>query len=379
MTNTSKIDLFLKEDGPAALVIREWLMPVEGADGVVFPATFAAGDGFSGGYNIDRDPNGDICLIDSVGSQANRVEPLFMEEKYCQLVPQIVIRAGKRNVNLLEVGHRAGDALVRSSELQQSLRDAFELVLKGDAEPLAKTAPTSLVFGVWDSRDTQAKLPRLVASTLRAFDVRELTRGAVYLPPVAYVEEGLVDEALDTGKGKENPLSQKGFKHNPASGTHGGVIAAGGIRRDATLGLAALRLLRAGNNEEKTKILQRYILGLSLVAFTANTSSYLRQGCMLVENPDKAEENEFVEVYPTGERKPIKLPHKEALQFAKTAAKEFGIDPERKIEPSDKGPDRTVQFEKERAKKDIKGESGTVRKRNKAKSKKAESSQSGGA
>ena len=36
---------------------------------------------------------------------------------------------------------------------------------KGDPTPLAKIAPTSLVFGVWDSRDTQAKLPRLVAST----------------------------------------------------------------------------------------------------------------------------------------------------------------------------------------------------------------------
>lgn len=46
------------------------------------PATFASGDNFSGGYNIDGDPAGDnICLIDSVGSQANRIEPLFAKEK----------------------------------------------------------------------------------------------------------------------------------------------------------------------------------------------------------------------------------------------------------------------------------------------------------
>src|ERR1700692_4368240 len=105
-------DDWLKDDGPAALVIREHLVPVEGADGVLFPATFASGDGFPGGYNIDQYPNGtNVCLIDSVGSQANRIEPLFMKDGYAGLVPQIVIKAGERRVNLLEAGHRAGDAI----------------------------------------------------------------------------------------------------------------------------------------------------------------------------------------------------------------------------------------------------------------------------
>ena len=53
MSELSPFDRYLKGDGPAALVIREPLMPVEGADGVFFPPTFAAGDGFPGGYNID--------------------------------------------------------------------------------------------------------------------------------------------------------------------------------------------------------------------------------------------------------------------------------------------------------------------------------------
>ena len=159
------------DDGPAALVIREHLMPVEGHDAVVFPPTFAAGDGFPGGYNIDPPPTKgelwktpNVCLIDSVGSQANRIEPKFAERRYAKLVPQIVVRAGEKEVNILEAGHRAGDALLRCSDLQEELREAFEAVLMGNAEPLAKIAPTSLVFGVWDSRDTQAKLPRLVSS-----------------------------------------------------------------------------------------------------------------------------------------------------------------------------------------------------------------------
>src|SRR5439155_15797338 len=193
MSDLNQFDHFLGDDGPAALVVREHLMPVEGADGVLFPATFA-----EIGYNIDTDARGQtVGLIDSVGSQANRIEPRFAEDKYKHLIPQVVVKAGEREVNLLEAGHRAGDALVRCSALQQMLQDAFKSVLKGNAEPLAKIAPTSLVFGVWDSRDTQAKLPRLVASTIRAFDVRRLTRSAQFVPAVEYVTAGLLEEPAE--------------------------------------------------------------------------------------------------------------------------------------------------------------------------------------
>src|SRR6185312_4553128 len=126
MSVLTQHDHYLSDAGPAALVIREHLMPVEGTDGVLFPATFAAGDGFPGGYNIDGNRDGDnTCLIDSVGSQANRIEPLFATGKYKSLVPQIIVKAGEKEVNLLEAGHRAGDAIVRCSELQQPLQDAF--------------------------------------------------------------------------------------------------------------------------------------------------------------------------------------------------------------------------------------------------------------
>lgn len=346
MSGLTRFDHYFDDKGPAALVVREYLTPVEGPEGVLFPATFAAGDGFPGGYNIDDYPEGkNVCLVDSVGSQANRIEPIFATEEYGSLVPQIIVKAGEKEVNLLEAGHRAGDAVVRCSELQETLQNAFKAVLRGDAEPLAKIGPTSLVFGVWDSRDTQAKLPRLVASTIRAFNVRELTRGAVYTPPVDYAA---LDVFSDEEKAKaesdnKNPLAKRGFVHVPASGSHGGVIADGGIRRDAVLGLAALRLLRAGKDEAKTLALRRYILGLALTAFTHNPSGYLRQGCLLVLDPEKP--REYVEVHPTGERKPAGLTHPEALAYAKQAAAAFGV-----------GESRTVAFDKERAKKDVAGE-----------------------
>ncbi|HEY7327581.1 MAG TPA: type I-U CRISPR-associated RAMP protein Csb1/Cas7u [Gemmataceae bacterium] len=338
----TKYDRWLTDGGPAAFVIREHLQPVEGPDGVIFPATFASGDGFPGGYNIDELPNGkNVCLIDSVGSQANRIEPLFAQGKYVGLVPQVVIKAGEKTVNLLEAGHRAGDAIVRCSQLQKELHEAFQAVRNGNAEPLAKIAPTSLVFGVWDSRDTQAKLPRLIISTVRAFDVRKLTRSAQYVPAAEYVANGLLPEP--EAKAERDAYAERGFVHVPSTGTPGGVIATGGIRRDAVLSLAALRLLAAGRDQQKTTRLHRYILGLALTAFTHTPSGYLRQGCLLVADPDKA--RQFTEVYGDGRRVPADVTHEDALAFATAAAVAFSV-----------GSDREVPFDKERAKTDVKGE-----------------------
>lgn len=353
-----KYDSWLNADGPAALVLHEHLMPVEGHDGVVFPATFAASEDkktFPGGYNIDTFPDGtNVCLVDSVGSQANRIEPLFAKGTYAKLVPQVVIKAGAKEVNLLEAGHRAGDAIVRCSALQTRLRDAFVAVQNGDHVPLAKIAPTSLVFGVWDSRDTQAKLPRLIASTIRAFNVRKLTRSAQYIPAIEYVNQGLLDEPKDAKTGET--YAERGFVHVPSSGSHGGVIATGGIRRDATLHLVALRLL-AAKDEQSALMLRRYILGLALTAFTYSPSGFLRQGCNLVRDPEKP--REFVEVYGDGRRESSTLTHEDALKYAAAAAETFHI-----------GDSVTVEFDKDLAKQDVaKDTEGAKGKRTKSKAK----------
>jgi CRISPR-associated protein Csb1 len=346
--STTSFDDWLKESGPSALVIREHLLPVEGPDGVVFPPTFAASEDktFKGGYNIDNFDDGtNVCLIDSVGSQANRIEPLFAKDDYAALVPRIVVTAGEKRINLLEAGHRAGDAIVRCSALQEELRSAFKSVLNGDAEPLAKIAPTSLVFGVWDSRDTQAKLPRLIASTIRAYNVKKLTRSAQYNPATSYVDDGLLDDAGENKKLKD-AQAERGFVHVPASGSHGGVVATG-IRRDATLHLGALRFLHT-NEEKGTLTLRRYILGLALTAFTYSPQGYLRQGCNLVVDP--AKKRELKAVYADGRREEVAVTHDVAVKFAKVAATAFQI-----------GQDREVPFDRELAKKDVSGEAKPVK------------------
>jgi CRISPR-associated protein Csb1 len=331
-------------DAPAAVVLREYLTPVEGKDGVFFPPTFAAAENskeFPGGYNINDLGNGEnVCLVDSVGSQANRIEPMFATGDYAKLVPQLVVEAGQKNVSILEAGHRAGDAIVRCTELKDSLQEAFLALKAGNAVPLAKLAPTSLVFGVWDSRDTQAKAPRLLAATIRAFNVAKLTRSAQYNPAVEYVEEGLLDETED--KDALKAYSERGFRHVPASATHGGVIAKGDIRREVTLQLAALRLLR-GTTDEETKKLRAYLLGLALVAFTKPAVGFLRQGCNLVLDGDRKPESKVV--FPDGRRENSGLTHDAALAFAKQASSAFGV-----------GESRPVKFDAKLAKDETTGE-----------------------
>ena len=333
-----------------------------------FPATYA-----DIGYNIDwenqKDRTGrNVCLVDSVGSQANRIEPMFKDEPYAALVPQIVIKAGEKEINLLDAGHRAGDAIARCSELKGELNAAFQAILKSrNALPLAKIAPTSIVFGVWDSRDTQVKLPRLIASTIRAYDVRKLTRSATYIPPFDYASANVfTEEEKQKAEGDDkNPLSKRGFVNALATGSHGGVIAEGGIRRDAVLALSALRLLSADSPDETLK-LHRYILGLALVAFTRLPLAYYRQGTILTLDPKPKPSREFQAVSNDGSRTDAAIAHAEALAFAKAAASEFVI-----------GKGRTLVFDVEKASTDLKETK--EEKKKKAKGKNASPSAEGAA
>jgi CRISPR-associated protein Csb1 len=330
--------------GPVAVVCKQKLLPVEGEGGVIFPPTYA-----DIGYNIDTLSDGTkVATIDSVGSQANRMEPIFRAAKSSQpenplakLVPQIdIVYGNEKTVSILEAGHRLGDAVIRSSELKDDAQTAFKLLLDtGAASSLAKLAPTSLVFGVWDSRDTQAKLPRLVQSVIRAWDVDELRRSAQYNPALDYAAlDVFSEEDKQKSEGKaESPLAQRGFVHVPATGAHGGVVARGPIERTVTINLVALRKLDGENAQD----LKRYILGLALVAAAEPLDGFLRQGCLLVQ--DEKASAEWVAVARDGVRTPIGLSPAVALEYAKGVANRFGV-----------GPDRRVTFKKELAQADLK-------------------------
>lgn len=369
-SKSDRFDNLLSSPAIAAIVMRQPLKPVEGDDAVIYPPTFAPpkkGDpsvynidsldekDLSTSFNVSIDekkrslrlesakdstmpPN--VCLIDSVGSQANRMEPLFKHEPYSELVPQIKIhiktKEADETVHLFDAGHRIADAVARCTEMLDEINDAFLKVRSGDSELLARLAPTSLVFGVWDSRGTQVKLPRVVRSTIRALNVHKLTRSAQYTPALNYSKAGVLNEK-EAEKG-----SEQGFSHVPAPAALGGVLLGDDSKviREAVLSLSALRSLHA-ETDEMTLKLRRYILGLSLVMFTAPQEALLRMGCELTADPDNPATWEQVAC--TGERDTFVLSHDEALEYAKAAAKDFGV-----------AEDRTVKFDVKKAKDSLK-------------------------
>ena len=320
--------------GPVALHLRQVLMPVEGKGGVIFPPTYAMKDPKRGPYATDELSDGTVVVqIDSVGSQANRMEPLFRkaaegrpENPLAALVPQVEIQIENGTaVSIMDVGHRIGDALVRSSTIHKEVKAALDAYrTSGDAAPIAKLAPTSIVFGAWDSRGEHAKLPRIVQSVIRAWDVEPLRRSAQYEPPVDYAALEVFSEKekqKDEGDTK-SPLAKGGFVHVPAVDSHGGVVAKGGIFRDVTVNLVALRQL---DSKENGLPLRRYILALALIAATEPQDGFLRQGCLLTPDPDSPSHWTLVER--TGNRTTIGLSTEMLRDYARAAAQAFGVGP----------------------------------------------------
>lgn len=340
---TDMINDWAEKPDFVALHLKQKLLPIEGEGAVIFPPTYA-----DIGYNIDTLSDGTkVCTIDSVGSQANRMEPIFKatapgepKNPLAELVPQIDIAYGnEKKISILEAGHRLGDAIIRSTALQKEAQEAFrEFLDRGDSTKIASLAPTSLVFGVWDSRDTQAKLPRIVQSVIRAWDVSELKRSAQYNPALDYaaLEVFSEDDKKKAENDPKNPLAQRGFVHVPATGAHGGVVARGPIERDVTVNLVALRRLKGDNSVA----LRHYILGLSLAAAIEPIDGFLRAGCLLA--PDPAVAAEWMLVHRDGKRDAVALDAALVQTYALAAAQAFG-----------KGADRPVTFDHTLAKEDV--------------------------
>ncbi len=323
---SSQFDVWLGSDGPVALSMIEPLEPALGEKTVFFPPTFAAPEGSDDkpDYVIVDTSAGRVCLVDTVGSQANRLEPMFKRTNLAGLVPRVTVKINdSRSVDLLDAGHRAADAVVRFSDLGKTLEQAFLAYRdSGNAEKLAKIAPTSLIFGAWDSRSeaTGAKIPRVVESVVRAYEVQRLERGAQYF--AALEKEDL--ETMDLDSLGQKALSQEGLSDSPAGRGPGGILA-NRIQREALLNLIALRALGAGTEEASQK-LRRYVLGLALVAFFAPAELYLRQGCLLIASASKPAIRQVV--WRDGRREPLHVDFEAALTFARESAKAFGVGPD---------------------------------------------------
>lgn len=355
---------------PAVIRITETLEAAGGKDFPVFPPSYA-GEGSNAPpvYDLNGIEWGDVlreksakdgskrithyiirarhCTMDSPQSHANRTEIAFRDDEALRaLVPQAEAKiprkpefADQSNSNLLALPHRVADFRVRASNQKDAAANVIKAFANGNALPLLRFMPTSIIFGFWDSRAEgyQHKHSRILLSRIDAFGVVPCERRLLYTGPYSKDEcasvvlgnENLAQELSEfdakasddeekAKAGKEakkwaDKMAERGFSNALGSGL-GGVFAER-IERLALISLTDIASIFCFKEEEKTaaakkeddkkqetakrqpdpnltNAARRYLLALALLAegHPRSIGSYrLRSGCELLPTGKKTE------------------------------------------------------------------------------------------
>lgn len=295
--------------------------PAGGSGDKVFPPTYEGGQ-----YAVeDRWVEGQkvpCVLLDSVQSQANRMELALLEAHRSQRVqlPLVVTRFDQDglirrfSVSSLEAPHRVADALLRDSLLDGVI---FRRSDKGRILDVADTrhatglfglCPTALLFGLWDSTGPRggmgAKFQRALVSEIIGYDAVAGVKTSSRIDPAEILRNAAVlyerRTASDTAPAWTTDTSQGAKKlgkdGKPSEANHGNVtpgLAAGGFTiskavQTTVISLAALRRLRfplngAASSESAVDVAARTVLAaLGLAAATlAQADGDLRSRCQL--------------------------------------------------------------------------------------------------
>ncbi|HXF97372.1 MAG TPA: type I-U CRISPR-associated RAMP protein Csb1/Cas7u [Gaiellaceae bacterium] len=327
----------------AAIRFRQEYEPAAGRGAKVYPPTYPRNNAppyiFERRFDDAGEPV-ETVLLDSVASQANRVEEALLDAVDDQLVriPLLIVETTihGRPIRLtsLQMPHRCSDAYLRDSETADGTRfDATEIgralrrATLRDAEIVYRVCPTALVYGTWDSYrgrpELSFKAPRVWVSELygvlrdRESDVG--LRPGSRLDPIGMLgatvkkigEEQSEWEFVEPGEDEPVPAREPKWTKVKLGATtristigHGNIrpeVNVGGVaieraRRTASLSLAGLRRLRfpvGGERSPKRDAAGRATLvALALLgdrlAFGRPDLS-LRSGCDLVVVEDAVE------------------------------------------------------------------------------------------
>lgn len=180
-------------DEDAALRRRQILQPAGGKGDKIFPPTYP-GDGRNAPpqhvyERRRRDGQESWCvLIDSVQSQANRLEECLLEAIADGApIPHVVVDFSKAEldgitrITSLDAPHRVYDAILRDSLLDgepfmsSSIGQRLAKARPEDASALLETSPTALLLGAWHSTGEGgglgAKFARCLISEIVGVDV----------------------------------------------------------------------------------------------------------------------------------------------------------------------------------------------------------------
>lgn len=317
--------------GPGAALRRvATLQPAGGVGDKVFPPTYEGGK-----YAFEKRvaEGGEIVncvLLDSVQSQANRMELSLLDAVRAGLVelPLLTVRFDdarlrKRfTVSSLEASHRIADALLRDSLCDGVVfRNSPRGRVLDDADVRNATGlfglnPTSLVFGLWDSTGPRgglgAKFPRALVSEIVGYNAEQGSRTSSRIDQAQIMKEsGPLYERRQPGEAdlswtrdpelavcEKNQPKKLGKEGKPSEANHGNVtptLADGGVTishalQTTVLSLPALRRLRfplegSADSDRAVDTAARTVLaalGLLGATLAAEAGADLRSRCFLL-------------------------------------------------------------------------------------------------
>lgn len=382
MSALSLQDLRALTRSAAAIRALTRLQPAGGPGDKIFPPTFATNDNAETKYALEQRRIGgetvDCVLLDSVASQANRMEEALRDalEEGAVRFPVVQVDftghddlADLGRITSLDAPHRVADAILRDSTLDGQmfrttrLGRSFTDARPDHATPMYQVCPHALIFGIWDSTGPKgglgAKFQRVLVSEVVAVNVARGVKSSSRIDPLSIAksvpiyasseseQEWVVDEGeAAKKKGKPVPYGKDG---KASEANHGNIAPslddkAGGITFDyaqqtTVLSLTGLRQLRfrtagdgtplEGPARAEAQLAARTALAaLALVAITHawQAGFHLRSRCSLV--PDSDAPRRFEVVHSDGSTTPLTLTADQASELlaqAAQAAAEAGL------------------------------------------------------
>lgn len=167
----------------AAIRLTVRLQPAGGPGTKVFPPTHSGGVYAWEMRRMSKDEILPTVLLDSVQSQANRMEQALLEahRSGSLTLPLLQVDFSKQfpdigMITTLDAPHRIADAIFRDSLLGDekfrvsNIGRAFEVANIRNATPLFQYCPHALIFGVWDSTGSAGglgnKFQRVIVSEI---------------------------------------------------------------------------------------------------------------------------------------------------------------------------------------------------------------------
>jgi CRISPR-associated protein Csb1 len=306
--------------GISALRAIVKLVPAGGDGDKVSPPTHEGGK-----YAFEErvvDGRGDVktVLLDSVQSQANRLEDVLLTSVRSGDIRIPLLQMdipGHQTITSLTAPHRVHDAIFRDCQYEGTrFRDSEigkEMVAARawNATGMFRLCPTALLFGTWDSQGgggvNSAKFARALVSEIVGLDVEEGNRTSSRIDPLGIKAiEGVIYKSkteqwtLDASKAVKSKDKPQlfGSKGKPSEINHGNIaptISEGGggvtfreARQTAVLSFAQLRKLRFPVNGKETPDVNAKgravvaALGVLALALQLEDGYQLRSRCQLI-------------------------------------------------------------------------------------------------